>query len=70
MLLHVVFLQLHAVDRLEDVLHEHLVAAEHGVEHRQPLGVGQRDALVEAHRGNLHQQRGLSLLVWQFEIVP
>ena len=38
------------------------------MEHRQPLGMSLWDALLHAHRGNLHDQLDLALLIRQVEI--
>ena len=39
------------------------------MQHRQSLRMRFGNALVETHRGDLHQQRRLPVLIGQFEIV-
>ena len=65
----IVLLLQNAVNALEDFFYQHLVAIKHGMQQRQPLGMGLGNTLVETHRGYLHQQSGLFLLIGQFEIV-
>ena len=69
MLLAIFLLFRHAINRLENHLHQHLVAIQHGVQHCQSLSVRLGDALIQTHRRNLHQQRRLLVLVRQFEIM-
>ena len=70
MLLAIFLLLGHAIDRLENLLHQQFVAIQHGVQHRQPLCMCLGNALIQTLRGNLHQQRRLLILVWQIEIMP
>ena len=59
----------HAIHRLENLLHEQSVAIQHRMEQGQSLGMRLRNALIQAHRCNLHQQRRLLVLIRQFEIM-
>ena len=68
--LHVVLLLRHRIDRAEGLLHQQFVCAQHRVLQRHALGMGHRDAAVQAERCYLHQHRLETVLVGQFEIVP
>ena len=63
------FLLRHAIHRLEGFLHQQLVAIQCRMQQGQPLGVSQRNALVKAQRGYLHQQLGLLVLIGQIEVM-
>ena len=58
-----------AIHCLEDLFNEQPVAIQHRMEQGQALGMRLRNALIQAHRGYLHQQRGLLVLIGQVEIM-
>ena len=68
MLFAILLLLQHTINRLEKLFHQQLVSAQNRMEHRQSLRMGLGNALFHTHRGNLHDQLGLALLIGQVEI--
>ena len=68
-LLHIVLLQGHRIDDLEALLQQQRVGVQGRMLHRHTLCVGEGNALFQAERRNLHQQRLQTVFVGQFEIV-
>ena len=68
-LLAIILLFQNAVNALENLLYQLLVAVQDRMKQSQSLGMRLRNTLIQTHRGYLHQQSGLFVLVGQFEIM-